>query len=183
MRLRRGDTIIEVILAVTIFSLVAVGALTIINSGLSMAQRSLEITLVRQQIDSQAEMLRFINQNNPDLWQQILSKKLSGPALSVLDVDTCPDFSGSPDAFFIGAFDGGEALRLQGMGSFQQEPATYARVQGDISQGVSVQLASVGGGTGPGAYDAYVQACWSSPGASRPMTMGTIVRIYEPQVK
>lgn len=61
--IQRGDTIIEVILAVTIFSLVAVGALTLMNSGTSMSQRSLETTLVRQQIDTQAELLRFVSRS------------------------------------------------------------------------------------------------------------------------
>ena len=59
--IKRGDTIIEVILAVTIFSAVAVAALTLMNSGTAISQRSLETTLVRHQVDSQAEMLRFIS--------------------------------------------------------------------------------------------------------------------------
>ena len=57
----RGDTIIEVLLAVTIFSLVAVGSMVLMNRGVAMAQQSLETTLVRQQIDAQAEMLRFVH--------------------------------------------------------------------------------------------------------------------------
>ena len=60
-RLNRGDTLIEVLFAVTVFSLVAVGGISIMNQGTAAAQRSLEITLVRQQIDSQAETLRFLN--------------------------------------------------------------------------------------------------------------------------
>lgn len=57
----RGDTIIEVIFAVTVFSLVAVGGITIMNQGAATAQRSLEIGLVREQIDSQADALRYIH--------------------------------------------------------------------------------------------------------------------------
>ena len=56
-----GDTIIEVILAISIFSLVAVAGLSVMNKGNASAQRSLEITLVRNQIDAQAEILRFWN--------------------------------------------------------------------------------------------------------------------------
>lgn len=58
---QRGDTIIEVLLAVTVFSLVAVGGMAIMNQGAAMAQRSLEIGLVRQQIDAQADALRYIH--------------------------------------------------------------------------------------------------------------------------
>lgn len=57
----RGDTLIEVLFAVTVFSLVAVGGLSIMNQGTAISQRALEITLVRQEIDSQAETLRFLN--------------------------------------------------------------------------------------------------------------------------
>ena len=38
----RGDTIIEVLLAVTIFSLVAIGSMVLMNRGVAMAQQSLE---------------------------------------------------------------------------------------------------------------------------------------------
>ena len=48
---QRGDTIIEVLLAVTVFSLVAIGAMMVMNQGTNSAQRSLEVTLVKQQIE------------------------------------------------------------------------------------------------------------------------------------
>lgn len=57
----RGDTLIEVLSAITIFSLIAISTLTIMNKGTSVAQRSLEITQARYQIDAQAEALRFLN--------------------------------------------------------------------------------------------------------------------------
>lgn len=58
---RRGDTLIEVLFAITIFSLVLVGSLSIMNQGMSTSQRALEITVVRQEIDAQAEVLRFLH--------------------------------------------------------------------------------------------------------------------------
>lgn len=62
-RFSRGDTIIEVLFSITIFSMIAIGGLTIMNQGMNTAQRSLEITLVKQQVDSQAEALRYIHQS------------------------------------------------------------------------------------------------------------------------
>ena len=59
---QRGDTLIEVMFAFAIFALVAVGSLTIMNQGIAAAQRSLEITLVRAQMDAQAEAIRYIHQ-------------------------------------------------------------------------------------------------------------------------
>jgi type II secretory pathway pseudopilin PulG len=57
----RGDTIIEVLFAITVFSLVAVGALSVMNQGTALAQRALEIGLVRQQIDAQTDALHYLN--------------------------------------------------------------------------------------------------------------------------
>ena len=62
LSLQRGDTIIEVLLAFSIFSLLSVGAMTVMGQGTNASQRALEITLVRQQIDAQAEALRAAHQ-------------------------------------------------------------------------------------------------------------------------
>ena len=59
-KLRRGDTVIEVIIAITVFCLVAILSITLMNSGLSTAQGSLELIMARNEIDAQAEALRFI---------------------------------------------------------------------------------------------------------------------------
>lgn len=58
---KRGDTLIEVLFAVAIFSAVAVGAMVIMNQSITTAQTSLELTQVRNEMDSQAELLRHLN--------------------------------------------------------------------------------------------------------------------------
>ncbi|MBC7512045.1 type II secretion system protein, partial [Candidatus Saccharibacteria bacterium] len=66
---QRGDTLIEVIVAFAVFAMVAVGALNVMNQGTATAQDTLETTHVRQQIDNQAEILRYLHQAylaNPD---------------------------------------------------------------------------------------------------------------------
>ena len=57
---KRGDTLIEVMLAVGIFSMVAVAVVSVMSGGTSSAQTALEATLAREEIDTQAEALRFI---------------------------------------------------------------------------------------------------------------------------
>lgn len=68
-RLERGDTLIEVLFATAVFSFVIVTALAIMNQGTIASQRSLEITLVRQQIDAQAETLRFMHDSYVEVYQ------------------------------------------------------------------------------------------------------------------
>ncbi|MBQ3409906.1 hypothetical protein IJG66_00915 [Candidatus Saccharibacteria bacterium] len=60
-RIRRGDTIVEVTFSIAIFALVAVITINLMNSGLATAQATLEVNLARDEIDSQAEALRFIH--------------------------------------------------------------------------------------------------------------------------
>lgn len=60
MHKRNGDTLIEVTLAVGIFSLVAIAVVAVVNNSTSGAQTALETTLAREEIDTQAEALRFI---------------------------------------------------------------------------------------------------------------------------
>lgn len=57
---RRGDTLIEVLFSITIFSIVAVITINLMNNGISTAQKTLEVTMARNEIDAQAEALRFI---------------------------------------------------------------------------------------------------------------------------
>ncbi|MBR2695803.1 hypothetical protein IKE86_02765 [Candidatus Saccharibacteria bacterium] len=59
--MRKGDTLIEVMFSVAIFGLVAIGAISLMNRGLASVQNNLETTMARQEIDTQAEALRFIH--------------------------------------------------------------------------------------------------------------------------
>ena len=54
-----GDTIVEAVVAIAIYSIVAVLALSSMSSGLSTAQRNLESTMSRTAIDSQSDALRY----------------------------------------------------------------------------------------------------------------------------
>ena len=58
--LKRGDTLIEVTIAIGIFSLIAIMAVLVVNTSISGAQSTLENTVTREEINAQAEALRFI---------------------------------------------------------------------------------------------------------------------------
>lgn len=87
---KRGDTLIEVMLAVGIFSMVAISVVAVMSSGTTGSQTALETTLTREEIDAQAEALRFIhrayiadkntqtNSHFGTLWREIVSRTTSG---------------------------------------------------------------------------------------------------------
>ena len=61
MHKKKGDTLIEVALAIGVFSMVAVVVVSVISASTTSAQSSLELTVTREELDGQAEALRFIH--------------------------------------------------------------------------------------------------------------------------
>jgi type II secretory pathway pseudopilin PulG len=219
----KGDTLIEVLFAVSVFSLIVVGSLSIMNQGSATAERSLEITLVRQQIDSQAETLRYLNSsyitaysadptNIPsgslaDQWIQI-QKSLVGSVTS-LDDTACPT-SAPAGSFILNTKTTNDSIRFINVGGLSNgppngvyEPATtfsQVRYYADPtnpdynnirSDGIWIEAISGTDESDPSQIaqtnqihadyiDFHIDACWESPGQSNPITIGTIVRLYEP---
>ena len=60
---KKGDTLIEVCIAIGIFSLVAIGVASVMSSGTAGSQTALETTITRKEIDAQGDALRFIHES------------------------------------------------------------------------------------------------------------------------
>lgn len=58
---KRGDTLIEVMFAIGFFALIAIISVAIMNSGINDAERDLELVTARNELNAQAEALRFIH--------------------------------------------------------------------------------------------------------------------------
>lgn len=194
-RRQAGDTLIEVLFATTVFSLVAVAALSIMNQGTAMAQRALEIGLVRQQIDAQADALRYLNQayvndygkrgQPTEQWNRIIAEHAVGRAqnFEAMVVDNkcqLPTPAENPFALNIHKLNTDPKLVPT------TEVATYAKIRYDETpvraEGIWIQaVRSPVQENRPGFYDFHIRACWQSPGQITPVTLGTIVRLYEPR--
>jgi len=208
----RGDTIIEVLFAVAVFAMVAVGCLSIMNQGTATAQRSLEITLVRQQIDAQAEAIRFIHQ----AYVANYHKGATAPTgIAAQWLKMTVDLGATTPSEF-GKLDGAQCAPLTHIEHpfilnahtatvWSQQPTTtppedgslppFAQVNyydDDSSDGVATSINAAYGiwveavpssvsSQGAGYVDFHIRACWESPGARTPVTLGTIVRLYEPR--
>jgi hypothetical protein len=202
-RAQRGDTIIEVLFAVSVYSAIAVGAIVIMNQGVSTAQASLEINLVRNQIDTQAELIRHlhdgaltsIGRNDSEASTQ-WGAAIAGAATqatsyssTITTFDEC-----KPDKLPAGAFfvDPASGRVVKGQGNFQV-PVTFSQIRLSEVAGVNskadmiwVQAVHNNNPTGAALdntsfYDFHIRACWDSPGAKTMMKLGTIVRLYVPQ--
>ena len=188
-KFNRGDTLVEVLLGVTIFSLVAVIALETMNRGMAIAQYSLETTLVRQQVDAQAEMLRYAHDMKNDTWRKLVdNNSVSVSAVNGnegnLGVEKCPDdFSTKEFALAATPSLASKISILNNPGDYKAAE-TYARVDSDTKKtyGISVRLVKPSTTTGSrdsNKYDAYIKACWMPVGSKMPATIGTIVRLYD----
>ena len=188
-KFNRGDTLVEVLLGVTIFSLVAVIALETMNRGMAIAQYSLETTLVRQQVDAQAEMLRYAHDMKNDTWKKLVdNNSVSVSAVNSnegnLGAEKCPDdFSTKEFALAATPSLASKISILNNPGDYKAAE-TYARVDSDTKKtyGISVRLVKPSTTTGSrdsNKYDAYIKACWMPVGSKMPATIGTIVRLYD----
>ncbi len=212
----RGDTIIEVLFAVTVFCMVAVGGLSLMNQGTAMAQRALEIGLVRDQMDAQADALRYLHNayvasygqsgsGAADAWAEVTTKHAVTAAQSLSDdsadnVCNLPppknastgQSDGAPYAIDIRKLDGttGSPVMALSKTSTIDETATYAQIRYPAdgssdpakSEGIWIQAVhSPAVGQIVGYYDFHIRACWYTPGQSTPLTLATIVRLYDPQ--
>lgn len=191
---QRGDTIIEVLFAITIFSLVAVGGLALMNQGTAIAQRSLEVSLVREQIDAQTDGLRYLRDayiadgghggSATDIWKKVVVDHKADTAQPFDDVSNgVKCVLPSPDQSFTL-----DVAKLQSNPLLVPtlNTATYSQVRYDTAspeaQGIWVQAVAghVKSSGQPNFYDFHIRACWLTPGQSAPVTLGTIVRLYVP---
>ena len=209
----RGDTLIEVLFAITVFSLIVVSSLAIMNQGAAAAQRSLEISLVSQQIDNQAEALRFLHEsyvtNYYSGYATDPNLTIQGPTGQFYEIvklanlkrsdgvtqasafgasATCPTPPGR--SFIINT----NTATINSVPTVFQPAEKYSELIYDAAnpasltaaRGIWIEPIKAGATTNPttsstGYIDFHIRACWQAPGVSVPVTLGTIVRLYEPR--
>ena len=97
---KRGDTLLEVVFAFTMFSLVTLITVSAMNGGISSAEASLELTLARTEIDAQSDTLRFIqsafanDRSYGNLWRKIIERKADPNSVPDLSVSSCSSLYG-----------------------------------------------------------------------------------------
>lgn len=259
MLVKRGDTLVEVVFAIAIFSLVASISITLMNAGLSTAQASLEVTMAREEIDAQAEAIRFVHnsfslerefeqseQVYRNLWLRL--SRDSGAAESgtvnsakdvpELSVNNCSEIYGNGEksilnnpnklvAFVINTraldpedttFNNNNLKEIvvstkdaSTVNRFSETPVNprvlFAESPGSTNE-TSDQMSEIGNyryvsraegiwviatrdetgkekyGTTyiPEFYDFHIYTCWIAPGKRNPSTIGTIIRLYNPEL-
>jgi hypothetical protein len=267
---KRGDTLIEVLFAITVFCLVSILSINLMNSGVATAQATLELTMARNEIDAQAEAIRFIANNFTSelelvpaeqkysaLWYALIDladfNSSSGHTIGDFNLETCDQayrWTGDNSIFKDSAFilntrnlspssdidtiqnniivfsrirntDYNASLSTDVADSivddskFKSTPlypriiysdtGGYSATDDDnsesggrlIENGNYTQVARAEGiwvisitnknrhdtyASIPEYYDFHIRTCWYAPGRNYPSTIGTIIRIYNPEL-
>ena len=201
-RFGRGDTIIEVMFAFGVFASLAVGSIMIMSRGAAMAQRSLEITQVRAQMSAQVNALQYVHKaytaNYPAVnatWAEMTTPITAGGKGETQasqfglggSTTECPAFTADQRPFVLNARTAQLWSTTPSVESTDGTLPPYSQVVYNSSDAISraygiwvEAVPSLPDGKKAGFVDFHVRACWSSAGSAVPMTLGTIVRLYEP---
>jgi len=194
---RRGDTLVEVLFAITFFSTVVLSVNLMVNVSLSASRSALELSLVRNYIDSQAASLRFLqnayittyNVNTVVTgsaaveWGKVrnYAKTNSGVIDFGVGTTVCPEI---PDKSFIidpkkSIFVPYATNKIKKYDNYISR-IDYNPITGDISNSYGIWVEALRTENTNSAYiDFHIRACWFTPGKSVPNTLATIVRLYD----
>ena len=253
---RRGDTLVEVMIAMAVFSFASIATIILMSSGTSRLAANFETIVARDEIEAQAEALRFIHNSylierelsntgsDPseqrsfeNLWKY-LSRDSSGSAatgtwglanspnsvtsLTGYSCESLYDTTQSYSVFNNNAFIlntrnldpsnvNGTIIRasqsgIPNTGVFRptslypriiysrsavigSDSDTNLKENYDFRNVASVEgiwitavREQIGVSTNtPQYYDFHIRACWYEAGESTPSTIGTIIRLYNPE--
>jgi prepilin-type N-terminal cleavage/methylation domain-containing protein len=178
---QRGDTLVEVLMAIVVLSIVIVGAITVMSRGLKASQLSVERTQVRFQINAQTELLRYLRDSysrDPasaaaQTWVSLFSGAPTyANTTSTAYNDVACGVTSGKTGFYLTQTAGVVAANQF---NFANKPTTYALP----GQGLWVEMTrSVA--ISPAYVDVVFRACWSGIGDSTDQQAVTAIRLYDP---
>lgn len=191
-RLQRGDTLVEVLLAMVILSVIMVGAFTLMTRGSTANETALEHTQVRMQLNAQSDMLRYMRDSYVNaqaidavattpaaaVWQQLINDSSLVNQTVATQSSTC---SPQKAAFYMYKNFGADAAitykKYNRPTNFV--PSTYSQINPDgTSDGLWIEAVS-STTANPSFIDFIVEACWSPLGIGALQHSSTLVRLYD----
>lgn len=179
----RGDTLIEVLVAVSVFGVVVVGAFALMNRGVTQMYDSMEKSQVRMLINGQIEALTYAR----DQYMRAQTTTLTSDAdkraknawegiKGALDTPTTPpeltNCSPSDSAFSI-------LMSPTGMSRNTTIQAAIAEDFPAPGKGIWIEEIPSSGAVVPSFVDFYVKACWLQNSSSQTQVLSTVVRLYD----
>lgn len=185
----RGDTLVEVTVAMAVLGLMLAASLTVINRGLMGVSNAVERTSVRASLSSQAELLRYVFDDpvtNKVTYGEILKRTQPNGKLGQNGCEI-----GNNSGFYLSVNNKTgtppvEIHELNQAGTTDLANNVYGQPEaGDDkgnSQGIWIEGDKHDGQKDgmPGYIDFYVRACWTPHAAQQPGSgrMESNVRVY-----
>ena len=173
---QRGDTLVEVLMAIVLISVVIVGSMTMMSRGLAAAQVALEHSQVRLSINGQIEMLRFARDSylqsttSPSgvQWQAIITASNA----NAITYDATCNVTGGKQGFYL-TKGGAQVTR-------NSYTPTNPAVVATPGAGMWIESVLSPSGTSPAFADFVIRACWQGSGSAGQQRTVTAVRLYDP---
>lgn len=181
---QRGDTLVEVAIAMAVLGLVLASTLTVINRSLYGVMNAVERTAARGEVNSQVEMLRYVFDTQTGINRQV--------ANDIIDMTKNSTDSGMSNIASRGCAVGSGGFYL-GMSNDATEPISVTKYDATDSVADNVAAAPHPGdgiwvegvkhgpsGSVPGYIDFYVRACWT-PRIAQEIGQGRLestIRVY-----
>lgn len=186
-RAERGDTLVEVTVAMAVLGLMLAASLAVINRGLMGVSNAVERTSVRASLSSQAELLRYVFDDpvtNKEAYKWILDHTGSNVSLGQNGCEivgggfylSVNNKTGTPPV---------EIHKLNPIDTAHLTNNVYGQPEAGDDKGNSLGIWIEGDkhdaqGDMPGYIDFYVRACWTPHAAQQPGSgrMESNVRVY-----
>lgn len=174
----QGDTLVEVLVALSVLAIVVVGAFSLMNKGVAQMYDSMERAEVRQLLNKQIELLNYARDqyfqkddatadvNAVMLWQSMES---AASAATIPALDNCTDTSGG---FSI---QGSAQTNVQFVSGVAHAVASGFPAP---DNGIWIQKISTPGAPVP-YVDFYVRACWMQGSSPVMQVESSVVRLYD----
>ena len=196
-RNQRGDTLVEVLIAITVLGIVVAGSMAVMNRSMTSILNSTERTAVRTDINAQINLINYAFRSSEATWQKIMNLAFTGKSDGTGELpdefkaDSCSlheDGDGSDAAAAPGSFylEPNLALNNSVSGVTLVDKLTEATNGSDTSR-----RARVGNGLWVDAVyyaqspknarpyvDFYVKACWTPMGNNPKSKSMTAYRLY-----
>lgn len=182
---QKGDTLVEVLLAMAILSVVAVMTISLMNRGLLLTQNSIERSQVRAYMEGQLASLRYFRDKSmlpggSVEWTKVLANGVSGSPTALVSDTTCkPDAAVMPKPFYIQAVVAPTgSLTVKPYDPNISTPASIATPGNWLwIEAYNVNQAA----TSAKAIDFVIRACWYPKGNGPIQSETMTVRLYDGQ--
>ncbi len=181
---QRGDTLVEVLIAMAVLAIVTVGSFSLMNKGVAMMYESMERSEARLLIDRQIESLTFARDQY--LLGQIPGANLSGASLVAATawqaIKSASPVTASPAA--------GNCSDTSNAFSLQRDASNNLKLVSGVTNAIAAGFPSPGDGiwiqkiNSPVSakipyIDFYVRACWPQSTSSVTQVESSVVRLYD----